>query len=279
MRAARRRAGVEPAARATTIEARLVDVTLGGNPVLRGVDLWVGAGEWVALVGPNGSGKTTLLRALLGEVEATGWLRCGGIDPASPDRRRIARTVALVPQHPVIPPGMTVQDYVLLGRTPHLGFLVTEGARDHEVVGDTLARLDLDGFGHREVATLSGGERQRATLARALAQEPSVLLLDEPTSALDVGHQQQVLELVDSLRREHGLTVLSAMHDLTLASQYAVRLVLLSRGQAVAAGTAREVLTVDALAQHYGARVRVLHDECDGVVVVPVRDHQLPERP
>ena len=122
---------------------------------------------------------------------------------------------------------MTVGEYVLLGRTPHLGTLAKEGKRDRDVAARALDRLDLHGFGGRPLGTLSGGEKQRAVVARALAQEARIVLLDEPTAALDIGHQQQALELLDTLRVESGLTLVAAMHDLTLAAQYAERMVLL----------------------------------------------------
>ena len=134
-----------------------------------------------------------------------------------------------------------------------------------------LDHLDLAAFAGRRLDSLSGGERQRVVLARALAQQAPVLLLDEPTTGLDVGHQQQVLELVDTLRDDLDLTVVSAMHDLTLAGQFADQLVLLDGGRVAAAGPAREVLTERVIAQHYHASVRVLEDPAGGIVVVPVR--------
>jgi iron complex transport system ATP-binding protein len=166
---------------------------------------------------------------------------------------------------------MTVREYVLLGRTPHLGYLAMERRTDHRAVEAALVQLDLLAFASRRLDTLSGGERQRATLARALAQDAPVLLLDEPTAALDMGRQQQVLELVDRLRARRGLTVLSTMHDLTLAGQYADRLLLLDGGRLVAAGTADEVLTRALITEHYGAEVEVVDSPGSGFVVVPVR--------
>ena len=124
---------------------------------------------------------------------------------------------------------MTVAEYVLLGRTPHLGPLAKEGARRPRRGGRALARLDLLPFVERRLGTLSGGEKQRVVVARALAQEASIVLLDEPTAALDIGHQQQALDLLDVLRQESGLTLVAAMHDLTLAAQYADRMLLLER--------------------------------------------------
>jgi iron complex transport system ATP-binding protein len=165
---------------------------------------------------------------------------------------------------------MAVLDYVLLGRTPYIPPLGRESVRDLAAVDDVLTRLDLVGFAGRRLESLSGGERQRVFLARALAQGATLLLLDEPTTALDIGHQQDVLELVDHLRRDGGLTVLASMHDLSLAGEYADRLVLLAGGEVVAAGPPREVLTEALLAHHYRARIRVIDGE-HGPLVIPVR--------
>jgi iron complex transport system ATP-binding protein len=159
---------------------------------------------------------------------------------------------------------------VLLGRTPYIPALATESPADLDAVDEVLTRLDLQRFAGRRLESLSGGERQRVFLARALAQGARLLLLDEPTSALDIGHQQDVLELVDKLRRDRGLTVLATMHDLSIAGEYAERMVLMADGTVVAAGTPREVLTQELLAQHYQARVRVIDGE-QGPLVVPVR--------
>ena len=247
-----------------------VSVVLGGARVLDRVDFEVAPAEWLSLVGPNGAGKTTLLRFVCGLVRGTGTLLLNGQPAASLPRRRRAGLLALVPQAPVVPPGIAVADYVLLGRTPHISPLAVEGPDDLAAVHEALHRLDLLEFAHRSLTTLSGGERQRVFLARALAQEATILLLDEPTTALDIGHQQQVLELIDRLRHQHGLTVLSTMHDLTLAGQYADRLVLLDGGRVVATGTATEVLTEDNLHRYYGAKVRVV--TADGhPVVLPAR--------
>jgi iron complex transport system ATP-binding protein len=248
-----------------------VSVTLDGTPVLRGITLSVPPGGRVCLIGPNGSGKTTLLRTVAGLVRHAGRVRVGGAAPADLDRRALARRVALVPQQPVVPPGMSVLDYVLMGRTPHIPYLGSESRRDLEAVGTVLDQLDLARLAPRRLDSLSGGELQRAVLGRALAQQAPVLLLDEPTTGLDVGHQQQVLELVELLREREELTVISAMHDLTLAGQFADELVLLDGGRLAAAGPARAVLTEEVVGRHYRASVRVLEDPDGGLVVVPVR--------
>ncbi len=252
-------------------------VRRGGTEVLSGVDIDIRAGEWVAVIGPNGAGKTTLLHVLGGllssggtDVQLSGRVSVLGVDPRLAARRRMARTVALMPQRPVVPAGMSVADLVLLGRTPHIGRWGVEARADREIVTNALARLDLTKVADRLATTLSGGELQRVVLARSLAQQPSVLLLDEPTSALDLGHQQSVLDLVDELRAEANLTVVAAMHDLTLAGQYAERLLLLDAGQVVADGPPGHVLTVELLSKVYDARVQVHHTP-DGPVVIPVR--------
>jgi len=245
-------------------------VSLGGAEVLRGIDLTIDAGAWVTVIGPNGAGKSTLLRAIGGTVGYSGSVSLHGVPARELRRRERARLVATVPQNPVVPPGMTVLDYVLLGRTPYIPTLARESRTDLSVVEDVVTRLDLDALLDRPLETLSGGERQRAFLARALAQGAPLLLLDEPTSALDIGHQQDVLDLVDGLRAESGLTVLASMHDLSLAGEYADRMVLLARGAIVASGAPADVLTEKTLSEHYGARVRVIAGE-HGPVIVPVR--------
>lgn len=254
-----------------SLELSDVTVELLGKRVVDGVTLAVPAGSWVTVVGPNGAGKSTLLRAVSGTAEAAGSISFGGRAMSEMRSRQRARTVAVVPQEPTRPDGMTVVDYVLLGRTPYVPYLGVESAHDLEVVHGLLGTLELDDFADRPVTSLSGGEFQRAVLARALAQEAPLLLLDEPTSSLDLGHVQQVLNLVDRLRVERGLTVVSALHDLTTAGQFAEQIVLIVDGRVVAEGPAREVLTEDVIAAHYGARVRVIDDPDDGVIVIPVR--------
>jgi iron complex transport system ATP-binding protein len=253
------------------IEFRSLVVTLGGETILDGVSGRVEDGGWLTVIGPNGAGKSTLLRALAGLVPAGGSVVVAGEDAAALGQRELARRMALVPQVPSMPPEMTVAEYVLLGRTPHLGYLARESRRDRELAAGAIDRLDLGALAARRLGTLSGGERQRAVLARALAHEAPLLLLDEPTSMLDIGRGQQALELVDSLRTEGGLTVVATMHDLTLAGQYADRLLLLDGGRVVASGTPREVLTDELVARHYRATVRVVDEEGAGLVVVPAR--------
>jgi iron complex transport system ATP-binding protein len=225
----------------------------------------------MALIGPNGAGKSTLLRAVAGLVAFTGTIDIGGRSTTGMTRRRLSQLVAFLPQRPVLPEGVSVTDYVSIGRTPYIPYWGTESDEDRAVVGEVLERLGLEGLAHRQLESLSGGETQRAVLARALAQRSQVLLLDEPTSALDIGHQQQVLELIDELRLEQGLTVVTALHDLTLAGQFASHLVLLDHGVVVSEGPAREVLTEERIEQHYAATVKVVDEPGAGPTVIPVR--------
>jgi iron complex transport system ATP-binding protein len=269
-REAERRSG-PTAATGADLEVVGLTVTYDGTPVVDGVSLEVPAGSWLAVIGPNGAGKSSLLRAIAGLVRSTGRIRVGSRDLHGSRPSARARCIAYVPQSPTLPVGMTVAEYLLLGRSAHLGYLASESDDDRDRVRTVLDDLDLAHLAARDVTTLSGGESQRATLGRALAQDAPVILLDEPTSALDLGHQVRVLELVDRLRRELGITVVSAMHDLTLAGQFADRLVLLAGGRARATGPASAVLTEAALAPHYGARVRIVDDGEGGRIVVPLR--------
>lgn len=271
----------------TAVRVRGLGVVIDGNEILRDVDLDVPRGSWTTVIGPNGAGKSTMLRAIAGLVPHTGTVEVLGLASNGScassgfltshgfgrraSRRTLARTLATVAQDPVVPPGVTVSGYVLLGRTPYLPPLGRESASDLAAVHAALDRLDLLGFADRRLNTMSGGERQRVFLARALAQGAPLLVLDEPTTALDIGHQQEVLELVDDLRATEGLTVLATMHELSIAGQYADRLVMLAGGTVIADGSAAEVLTEELLSRHYGARVRVLVDDSGRPVVVPAR--------
>ncbi|HWM12272.1 MAG TPA: ABC transporter ATP-binding protein [Solirubrobacteraceae bacterium] len=247
-----------------------VEVRLGARLAADGVSLEVPRGGWTTLIGPNGAGKSTLLRAVAGLVPHRGAIAVDGRDLRSVPPRRRALLLAFVPQAPLLPPEMPVGEYVLFGRTAHVGLLGRAGTADREAAAAAAERLDLAALAGRRLGELSGGERQRAVLARAIAQAAPVLLLDEPTAALDVGRQQEVLELVGELRAERGLTVLGAMHDLTLAGQYAERLALVDGGRLVAHGPPDEVLTEERIARHYRARVRVMRI-ASSPVVVPAR--------
>jgi iron complex transport system ATP-binding protein len=246
-------------------------VRYGSATALRGVAGRVSDGEWLGIIGPNGAGKTTLLNALARLVPYAGSITVCGRPADRLSRRELARLVAYVPQRPLLPPDMTVGDYVLLGRTAHIGYLRTETAADRRISADAIDRLDLGAMGGRVLRTMSGGELQRVVLARALAQEAPVLLLDEPTSALDLGRRMDALELIDEVRHERSLTVLSAIHDLTLAGQFADRLLLVANGEIAASGPACEVLQDAVLTRHFGAGVQVLMTDSGDIAVISRR--------
>ena len=254
-----------------TLELRDVSVSYGKRQVVAPFTELVASGEWLGVIGPNGAGKSSLLRAAAGLLAFDGQVLVEGeLLSTLSDRERAAR-VAYVAQDPLIPDDMTTFDYVLLGRTPYIGYFGNPTSHDRDVVARVIERLRLGPFVDRLLGTMSGGERQRAVLARALAQEAPVLLLDEPTSALDIGHQQQAMELVAELRREQAMTVVSAMHDLTLAGTYTDRLVLLDEGAAVASGSAVDVLTAERLGEVFHVCVTVDVDPTDGAVIVVPR--------
>ena len=255
----------------TSLQFSGVGVRYGQHDALSNFTDTVKPGEWLCLIGPNGAGKSSLLRSVAGLAKHSGEIRVDGSPLRMRSAKRRAQFVAYVPQSPVLPDDMTAREYVVLGRNPFISHFGTETKHDWAIVADVLKRLDLVDLAHRAVGTLSGGEKQRVVIARAIAQEAPILLLDEPTSALDIGHQQQALELVDQLRKEHGLTVVSAMHDLTLAGLYSDRLCLLHQGYRVVSGTAAEVLRQETLAEFYGVSARVHHAEDGTVVVIPYR--------
>ncbi len=248
------------------LEVLDVRVELGGSKIIKGISLDIAAGGWTGVVGPNGAGKSTLLRAVVGDVSFRGAVSVDGVALRSLDSRQRARMISYVPQRPVYPHGMSVFDFVLLGRTPHLGPLAAERAEDIEKVWEVLAALAIDDFVDRDVSSLSGGETQRVSLARMLAQEAPVLVLDEATASLDVAAQHQVLELIDQVRIERGLTIMSAIHDLTAAAQFCDAVALIADGEVVASGSPGDVLTEETLAAVFEPTIRVI--EVDGAPVI-----------
>ncbi|HEY2508618.1 MAG TPA: ABC transporter ATP-binding protein [Streptosporangiaceae bacterium] len=248
-----------------------LSVRYGTALALAGISGQAADGEWLGVIGPNGAGKTSLLNSIARLIHFTGSITICGRPAARLSRRELARLVAYVPQRPVLPPDMTVTDYVLLGRTAHVGYFGAETVADRTACAAVLDRLELQPMAGRVLAAMSGGELQRVVLARALAQEAPVLLLDEPTSALDLGRRMDALELIDEVRRERSLTVLSAIHDLTLAGQFADRLLLLADGEIAADGPAEAVLRPDVLAAQFGPAVQVLRTEAGDIAVISRR--------
>jgi len=257
----------------TTLNIAELSVSIDGRNLVNDVSFSLSVGQWLCIIGPNGAGKSTMLKAIAGICKSTGRMVIDDNDLRQLNERERACWIAYVPQEPILPTGMRVFDYVLLGRTAHLNLLASESTKDLEVAEMVLTELALEDFRDRDVATLSGGERQRVTIARALAQASPFILLDEPTTALDVGYQQEVLELIDRLRREQKIAVITTMHDLTVSGLYPDRLMLLSDGRVVSDGPASEVLTVTNINEHYGAEVQII-DNDGRPIVVPIRTVQ-----
>lgn len=240
----------------------------GKIPVLRDVSLMVGKGEFVVIIGPNGTGKTSLLKALAGLVVTTGNIDILGRPLKSYSRRQLAERVAVVPQQVPIEFPFTVQETVMMGRSPHLGILEVEGDEDHRLVHQSMQFTEVDHLAGRRLDELSGGERQRVIIARAICQQPQLILLDEPTASLDPAHQVRIMDLMERLRSELGVTVVMVSHDLNLAAMYGDRLLLLEKGSIVASGSPCEVLTAAQLERSYGCRMAVEKGARPGMVRV-----------
>jgi iron complex transport system ATP-binding protein len=251
-----------------TIEIDSLRVRIDAHDILGDINIDVAEGQWTTVIGPNGAGKTTLVECVAGVRRTSqGTVRVLGEDLAGLRERDRARLVAFVPQHPVVPHGMSVRDYVSLGRTAHHGVLRALSNADRRLVEGVLERLNLQGFAGRDVATLSGGERQRVVLARALAQSTRVIVLDEPTTGLDLRHQFDCLELLRREVRDCSLTVLATLHDLSLAGQFADQLVLLNAGRLVTQGPSADVVRSPELSRCYDMALRVINVDGADVIV------------
>lgn len=249
------------------LDAKAISVRLGKSPVLNEVTLSILRGTVTAIIGPNGSGKSTLLRTLARLLRPeTGSVLLDGAAIARMSPGQVARQIATLSQSPGAVPGMTVQELVEQGRYPHTGPLQMRSDRDRAAVERALELTSSSRFRHRLLDSLSGGERQRVWIALALAQEPRILLLDEPTTFLDVNHQIQALNLIQALNREHGLTVVMALHDLNQASQYAERLVVLHGGRIVEEGPPTEVIREDVLASVFNVQAHISVSPIDGAL-------------
>jgi iron complex transport system ATP-binding protein len=230
-----------------------VSVEQRGTAILEGVSFTVSPGELFIVIGPNGAGKTTLIRTLAGMIKpSAGMIEILGRETRSFGGKGFARMVAVVPQDPLTDSPFTVLETVLLGRAPHQGVLGLPSAGDERNARECMALTDTLHLRDRRLDRLSGGERQRVAIARALCQEPALMLLDEPTASLDLAHQTRIMDLLERLRKERGLTVVMVSHDLNLASMYGDRLLLLKQGKVLKSGRPTEVLDFGTLEQAYG---------------------------
>lgn len=234
-----------------------VEVCLGNSTVLEGISFNANNGEFIAVIGPNGSGKTTLLRAMAGLLRPeNGRILVNGVTLQNMPSRDLARALAVVPQDTGVNFGFTALEIVLMGRNPHLRRFQSEGKRDIEIARKAMELTKTWQLADRRIDEVSGGERQRIVIARALAQEPELLLLDEPTSNLDIAYQIEIMELLKRLTRE-GIAVIAAIHDLNLAAQYCSKLILLDHGKISISGDAGEVLTAENIKKVFHASVIV----------------------
>jgi iron complex transport system ATP-binding protein len=251
------------------LEIRNVTMGYSESTVLRDVSLEISPGEVLAVIGPNGVGKSTLVRIASGTLEPmSGQVGINGdlLGDLTPAER--ARYVSVVPQATNLPPTFRALDVVMMGRTPYLGWLGSEGDTDFKVVSEAMERTGTLEMAERPIEELSGGEQQRILIARALAQAAPIMLLDEPTAHLDLRHQDQVLGLARGLAKEGGMAVMLALHDLNLVSRFADRVALLSDGVVRKFGSPEDVLLSDLLAEVYGIHIEVVPSPVDGKPLV-----------
>lgn len=244
----------------TMIGVQNLSIRIEGRPILRDVSLRAGKGEFIGLIGPNGSGKSTLLRAMARLLPpSSGGLWIAGKPLKDYSYKELARAVGYVPQDTSVDFDFSVRDIVLMGRYPYMSRFGAETRHDREIVRQAMLKTATLHLADRVVTSLSGGQRQMVLIAKALAQEPQVLLLDEPISALDLRYQLHVLELMRNLARQ-GRTVIAALHDLNLAARFCHRLVLLANGEVNGSGTPEEVLTPETIERAYDVRAIVRID-------------------
>lgn len=230
-----------------------------GQEVLRGIDLRFESGSVTAVLGANGSGKTTLLRCLLRRlVPARGEILLDGLPIASYSSKQFAARTAFVPQSPDVAFAFAARELVLMGRYAHAGALGIASPKDLGVVDDAMRRTDTAHLASRTIGELSGGEAQRVMIARAVAQEPAVMLLDEPTSHLDMQHQMRIHVMMRQLARDTGMAIICVSHDVNLAARFGDRVVLVREGQIVADGSVAEAIREDVLRETYGVNVRLV---------------------
>lgn len=254
----------------------------GIQPILKDISFSVPEGHFFIIIGPNGSGKTTLLKSISGiEKLQGGRIEILGKSIRSYSRKSLAKTIAFVPQLVLEDIPFTVMEAVLMGRSPHLGMLGMEDKNDLEIVRQAMQFTEIEHLADRKIDQLSGGERQRVFIAKALCQEPKIILLDEPTAALDLSHQVRVMDLMEKLKEEKGVTVIMVSHDVNLASMYGDQLLLLKAGDIVSMGAPKDVITFETLEEAYGCVLLVDESplkECPRVTLVPEKMMDISKR-
>jgi len=245
--------------------------------ILSNVSLEVSAGEFFVIIGPNGAGKTSLLKVLSGLQKAQhGSVTIKGENITKYTRRKLSQILAIVPQHIEVGFPFTVADTVIMGRSPHLGILGMEDKQDFHIAEEAMKFTEVAHLEDRKLFQLSGGELQRVIIARAICQQPEIILLDEPTTALDPSHQLKIMDLMERFRRQYNTTIIMVSHDLNLASMYGDMLMLLKEGRVVKTGDPKTVLNKELLEESYGCQMMVDESPLGGVFrVTPIPDKYL----
>lgn len=245
--------------------------------ILKNISFEVDKGEFFIIIGPNGAGKTSMLKILAGlEKLYQGRVAVRENDITKFSRKNLSKVLAIVPQQIEIGFPFSVAETVIMGRTPHLGVLGLERKEDFAIAREAMQFTGVAHLKDRRLYQLSGGELQRVIIARAICQQPEIILLDEPTTALDPAHQMKIMDLMEQFRQEHATTVIMVSHDLNLAAMYGDRLLLLKEGRLVKTGTPRSVLEKTVLEESYGCRMHVDESPIGGVVrITPIPDKYL----
>ncbi|MFC2033858.1 ABC transporter ATP-binding protein [Chloroflexota bacterium] len=251
------------------LEMKKIQLGYGRKTILNNISLKIMPGEVVGLIGSNGSGKSTIIKAISRVLNpSSGKIFIDGTDINQIPRRTFARQLGVVPQIPLLPSAFTAFEIVLMGRNPHLGLLQYEGPEELDIAWQAMKKTGTEKLAERRVNELSGGEIQCLLIARVLTQETKIILLDEPTANLDIGRQGEILNLIKKSCLEDNLTVLAALHDLNLATQYCDRLVLINNGQVHAEGTPQEVITNENIKTVYGAENCVYNHPVNNLPIV-----------
>ncbi|WP_129595812.1 heme ABC transporter ATP-binding protein [Anaerophilus nitritogenes] len=237
-----------------SIDVKICEISFGYKDIkiLDHISFYIPARAFVSIIGPNGSGKSTLLKNISSLLKPeSGNIKIGEIDIHKISSKEIAKIIAVVPQETNIEFRFTTEDIVSMGRSPHISRFQSESIKDYKIVREAMELTHTYHLKDRVINELSGGERQRVIIARALAQEPKIILLDEPTSYLDIRHQIEILQLLKKLNQQDGMTVVAVLHDINLAARFSTHMVLLKDGKIIESGSPDQVITIKNLKDAY----------------------------
>lgn len=251
------------------LSIKMVNFSYEKKSILKKISLDIEKSKIICLVGPNGSGKTTLIRCIDRILEPKGSIFLDGRNIRDINRNKLAQNIAYVPQFGGQIAASSVLDVVMMGRTPFMGWKATE--KDIYFVEKAIKTLNLEDFVDKEYNEISGGQKQKVLLARAIAQNPQILLLDEPTNNLDIRHQLEALSVIHDYSKSYGITVIMAIHDLTIAARYADYLAMLKNGELIAYGTPDQLITTIMIRDIYGVEAKIYKDNEIGIIVTPIR--------